>query len=108
LKLDKAALDKQEWYASNSQGLTHPVGKKAPNKYGLYDMLGNVGEWCTQAADGKFVLCGGTFLDAPAGITPTMHRYFSPKWQETDPQLPKSRWWLSDGKFIGFRVVCEP
>jgi hypothetical protein len=54
------------------------------------------------------LLCGGTFLDSPAGITPGMRRRQTPKWQETDPQFPKSRWWLADGKFVGFRIVCEP
>jgi hypothetical protein len=30
------------------------------------------------------------------------------RWNETDPQLPKSAWWLSDGSFVGFRLVREP
>jgi len=29
-------------------------------------------------------------------------------WNERDPQIPKSRWWLSDGPFVGFRIVREP
>jgi formylglycine-generating enzyme required for sulfatase activity len=106
-KLDKDTLEKSAWYAANSSHLTHPVGKKLPNKFGLYDMLGNVGEWATDP-DGKPVLCGGTFRDGADGMNPDTHRYWAPKWQETDPQLPKSRWWLSDAPFAGFRVVCDP
>ncbi len=106
-KIDKAQLEKQAWYAGNSRPITHQVGKKAPNRFGLYDILGHVGEWATDL-DGKPILCGGTYLDGPALIAPTTRRRQTPKWQETDPQLPKSRWWLADGKFIGFRVVCEP
>lgn len=34
------------WYESNSNGATHPVGQKLPNELGLYDMSGNVEEWC--------------------------------------------------------------
>jgi formylglycine-generating enzyme required for sulfatase activity len=39
-------LDEIAWYDKNSDGKTHPVAQKKPNAYGLYDMLGNVGEWC--------------------------------------------------------------
>ena len=104
--MDKSELDNSVWYAANSQHVTHPIGKKAPNKYGLLDMLGNVGVWATDL-DGKPVLCGNSFQDAADKIGPDARRRWTPKWQETDPQLPKSRWWLSDAPFAGFRIVCE-
>ena len=105
-KLETGQIDKREWTSENSDGTTHPIGKKAPNKLGFYDMLGNTGEWATDLS-GKSVICGGSFRDDANPLNPTLRKSFEPTWQATDPQIPKSRWWLSDAPFCGFRILLE-
>jgi hypothetical protein len=95
------------WFAANGDDVAHAVGKKKPNDWGLYDMLGNVEEWCS-GRDGKPVLKGGSYRDDAEALKITAHKPNSPSLNAADPQVPKSKWWLANGPHVGFRVVCEP
>lgn len=108
----EADMEKVAWHKDNSptdmhpDGAPHPVGKKEPNAWGLHDTLGNVVEW-VMTTDGKLVARGGSWDHSPSQISCSKRFAQTARWNVTDPQDPKSTWWLSDGKFVGFRVVCE-
>lgn len=95
------------WFADNAESAPHPIAQRAPDQLGLYDLLGNVGEWVT-GRDGTPWLRGGHYLTPSVSLTATQRERQLPSWNQTDPQDPKSRWWLSDGPFAGFRLVRIP
>lgn len=123
---DARELNQYAWYKENAKSVYHKVGSLKPNAWGLYDMLGNVAEWTldqydpayfTKIADGAFdplviprtthpkSVRGGSFESDAAGTRPAGRQSWDPEWNKRDPQIPRSRWWLTDAAFVGFRIV---
>lgn len=107
---DEAELARFAWHAANAERKTHPVGELAPNAWGLHDVHGNVGEWCTTVDEEgrrRGVLRGGSYQDEPERVRADAVKRPRASWNASDPNVPKSPWWLADGPFVGMRVVCD-
>ena len=66
-------IDDVAWYIDNSNKRPHPVGAKQPNELGLYDMSGNVGEWCSDW-DGSYSSYSQTNPTGPNSGSFRVHR----------------------------------
>ena len=102
-------LHQYGWFSANSGGKTHPVGEKKANEWGLYDMHGNVWEWCGDLYADKYEAAAAK---NPQGASSGPHRVLRGGGAYSGPQACRSAYRTGadpTGAYDnrGFRVVCE-
>ncbi len=111
---DDGQLRNYAWYSVNSNYTTHPVGAKLPNNWGLYDMHGNVEEWCLDSWHDNYI---GAPTDGSAWEpeTGSLRIIRGGCWGVTVPWPCRSAYRISTiintdfrGNDWGFRVVAVP
>lgn len=88
--------------------MTSEVGSLAPNKLGIYDLLGNAAEWVTDTGSDRIVRGGYFDLSADDFSADWKAVEDQRVWNATYPQAPVSRFWYRDHYYQGIRLVCDP
>jgi formylglycine-generating enzyme required for sulfatase activity len=108
--LTYASLASYAWYSDNSGGTTHPVGQKLPNPWSLYDMHGNVWEWCQDWWSDTYP--GGSVVDPHGPAMGSYHVIRSGRWGRSAEVCRSASRGRGDPTgvigTIGFRVVLAP
>jgi formylglycine-generating enzyme required for sulfatase activity/protocatechuate 3,4-dioxygenase beta subunit len=104
-------LEQYAWYYGESDNKTHPVGQKKPNAWGLYDMHGNVDEWCSDPYEflHNYEDAGSVDPTGPALAKNSLHVFRGGSWLEKPKKCRSAN---REGfyesvrlDFVGFRVV---
>ena len=108
---DQSKLGDYAWYDRNSGNTTHPVGEKKPNGWGLYDIHGNVSEWCQDWHDSGYYVKSP--IDDPTGAPAGSGRVFrgGSFYNPVSNCQSADRYYDAIGLgyiFVGFRVAQVP
>ena len=103
-------LSEYAWYDKNSGGVTHPVGRKRPNRWGLFDMHGNVWEWCSDGYSRDYY--GRSPVNDPTGASDVPDRVIRGGSRTNNQYAEWSafRWKYAVAhrtNYLGFRIASE-